>query len=250
MALIVAPYLARISYAGPREASPNTLRDLHIAHICAVPFENLDIHRGRPISLDELALFDKIVTRRRGGFCYELNGLFAAVLREMGFEVTLLSAEVAGDAGRYSPEFDHLTLRVDLDEPWLADVGFGDGFRQPLRLSDPEAQHQDGSSYRIVPDGEYRILQRRDPGADWKPQYRFTLQPRALEDFAPRCRFHQTSPDSHFMQNRICTLAVPQGRITLSGMRLIVTSGNEKTERLLSDHEYAAVLREKFGMVE
>ena len=85
---------------------------MHRAHLLAVPFENLDIHLGRPISLDQDALFGKIVTRRRGGFCYELNGLFALLLRELGFEVTLLSAGVARADGGFGPEFDHLTLLV------------------------------------------------------------------------------------------------------------------------------------------
>jgi N-hydroxyarylamine O-acetyltransferase len=240
---MVEAYLERIGYPGPREPSLETLRALHLAHLYAVPFENLDIHGGRPIVLDRAALFDKIVTRRRGGFCYELNGLFAALLRELGFRVTLLSAEVAHETGGYSPEFDHLTLRVDLEEPWLADVGFGDSFRVPQRLDGG------GSDYRVIQEGGYRVLQRLD--AEWRPQYRFRLEPHLLEDFAERCVYHQTSPKSHFTQNRICTLATPAGRITLSGMRLIVTEGAAKSERALEgEAECAAMLRQSFGVVE
>jgi N-hydroxyarylamine O-acetyltransferase len=246
----VPAYLERIGYSGPLDASVETLRSLHLANLYTVPFENLDIVQGRPIALGNAELFDKIVTRRRGGFCYELNGIFYALLRELGFPVTMLSAEVAREAGGFSPEFDHLALRVDLDEPRLADVGFGDGFRLPLALNADAQQDQDGRVYRIVEDGEYRVLQRRDPDC-WTSQYRFTVSPRALEDFAERCRFHQTSPESHFTRGRICTLATPEGRVSLSGLRLIVTTGTERTERRLAgEAEYAAVLSQTFGVIE
>ncbi|HTT64901.1 MAG TPA: arylamine N-acetyltransferase [Bryobacteraceae bacterium] len=247
----IPAYLERIAYAGPLDGSPDTLRALHLAHLYTVPFENLDIHLGRPLSLDGTALFDKIVTRRRGGFCYELNGLFCALLRDLGFRVTMLSAEVARKAGGFSPPFDHLTLRVDLDEPWLVDIGFGDGFRWPVRLEDGADQPQEDAVYLIIRDGDYRVLMRRNPGDDWTPQYRFTLQPHVLADFAERCWFHQTSPESHFTQGRICTLATPEGRVTLSGMRLIETTLAGRAESHLSgEAEYAAALRERFGVVE
>jgi N-hydroxyarylamine O-acetyltransferase len=192
-----------------------------------------------------------VVMRRRGGFCYELNGLFCALLRDLGFHVTMLSAEVARTAGGFSAEFDHLALRVDLDEPWLVDTGFGNGFRLPVRLNDTADQPQGTSTYRIVSDGDYRVLMRRDAGGDWTPQYRFKLQPHALADFADRCLYQQTSPESHFTQGRICTLATPEGRVTLSGMRLIETSPAGRTETdLTGEAEYAAALRERFGVVE
>ncbi len=248
--LDIRTYLERIGYRGPLDVSLETLRELHLAHLYTVPFENLHIQMGLPLSLDVSALFDKVVRRRRGGFCYELNGLFCAVLRELGFKVTMLSACVAGAAARYSPEFDHLTLRVDVEEPWLVDVGFGDGFRLPVRLENAAEHNEDRYTYRVIGDGEYRVLQRRETGGDWTPQYRFTLRPRAMDDFADRCHYHQTSPESHFTRNRICTLATPEGRITLSGMRLIVTTGGEKTERELSEDEYAAIMRERFAMIE
>src|SRR5258706_4705129 len=127
MPLDVRAYLDRIGQRGPTPANETTLRSLHLAHLRTVPFENLDIHLGRDIVLDETRLFDKIVRQKRGGFCYELNGLFAELLGELGFRVTLLSARVVND-GQVGPEFDHLALRVDLDRPWLCDVGFGDSF--------------------------------------------------------------------------------------------------------------------------
>jgi N-hydroxyarylamine O-acetyltransferase len=134
-------YLKRIRFSatpGADGLGPTlpTLQALHRAHMLAVPFEDLSIHIGQPIILQEDALFDKIVRRRRGGFCYELNGLFAALLRHLGYRVTLLSAGVARSAGGFGPEFDHLTLLVHqlAGADWLADVGFGDSFVQPRAL--------------------------------------------------------------------------------------------------------------------
>src|SRR5918995_2554428 len=111
----VDAYLERIDYRGPLAPTAETLRRLHVAHLLAVPFENLSIHAGEPVVLDDEALFEKIVARRRGGFCYELNGLFAWLLRALGFRVTMLSARVV-NRGVVGPEYDHLTLQVDLAE--------------------------------------------------------------------------------------------------------------------------------------
>src|SRR5262249_19643128 len=130
----VDAYLKRINYAGAREPAAETLRTLQLAHLRTVPFENLSIHAGEPIVLEEAALFGKIVERRRGGFCYEANGLFAALLRALGFQVAMLSAGVANAKGEFGPDFDHMTLMVTLAERWLVDVGFGESFMEPLLL--------------------------------------------------------------------------------------------------------------------
>ncbi len=243
----VDAYLQRIGYDGGQIPNAETLRNLHHAHLLAVPFENLDIHLGRPIVLDEKSLYEKIVRRRRGGFCYEANGLFAALLRELGFNVTLLSARVMDD-GSAGPEFDHLTLLVQLEERWLADVGFGDSFREPLRLDDPNAQLQNHGAYCFSRDGGQWTLRARALDNEWKPEYVFTLRPYRLADFAGMCHYHQTSPESHFTQKRVCSLATPAGRVTLSDMRLIITKSGERRQRMLaSQEEYANALREYFG---
>jgi N-hydroxyarylamine O-acetyltransferase len=246
----VQSYLARINYAGPTAPTAETLRALHLAHLRTVPFENLSIHAGEPIVLEDEALFAKIVERRRGGFCYEANGLFAALLRALGFNVTMLSAEVAGkEAGSYSPPFDHMALMITLEQRWLADVGFGDSFLEPLLLDQETEQVQSSDAFRIDRAGNYRIVMRRETG-EWKPNYRFTLQPHEYADFGQMCRYHQTSPESHFTQKRICSRATETGRITLSDMRLIETTGGQRDERSLNDQqEYDAILRERFGMV-
>lgn len=245
----VAAYLARISYSGPTDPTAANLRALHRAHLFSVPFENLDISLGRTIMAQEEPILNKIVSRRRGGFCYELNGAFAALLRELGFQVTLLSARVARANGGEGPEFDHLTLRVDLEKPWLADVGFGDSFLGPLRLEADSEQQDPAGTFRLVQYGTQWLLHRAEPGTNWKPQYSFSLQPRRLEEFAGMCHYHQTSPDSSFTQNRVCSRATRDGRITLSEMKLIVTRNGQREERsLTSQDEWAAVLQEKFGI--
>src|SRR6202165_5245282 len=149
-AMDVKAYLQRIDYQGSLTPDIDLLRSLHRAHLFTVPFENLDIHLGREIVCDESRILRKIVNEKRAGFCYELNGAFAALLRAIGFRVTLLSCRVARQDGSYGPEFDHLTLRVDLEEPWLADVGFGDCFLEPLRLGSRLEQEQTGRVYRLT----------------------------------------------------------------------------------------------------
>jgi len=245
----VPSYLARIGYSGPTVPTADTLRAIHHAHLLTVPFENLDIGLGRKIVVDEDAFVRKIVAQWRGGFCYELNGAFAALLRALGFRVTLLSARVARDGGGEGPEFDHLTLRVDLEEPWLADVGFGESFLQPLRMEVGPEQVEPAGTFRLIPLGESLQLEKVEPEGHWKRQYSFTLLPCRLEQFAGMCHYHQTSPDSSFTQNRVCTKATADGRITLSGMKLIVTRGGHREEKTLaSEEDWNDALRELFGI--
>jgi N-hydroxyarylamine O-acetyltransferase len=243
-------YLKRINYDGSLEPSAETLRALQVAHLRSVPFENLSIHASEPIVLEDNALFTKIVERRRGGFCYECNGLFAALLRALGFEVAMLAAGVARPQGGFGPIFDHMTLMVTLEERWLVDVGFGDSFLEPLLLDSRMDQVQGTRAFRLVDDNDHLILTRRNHDSDWEPQYRFTLQPYSFADYEETSHFHQTSPDSHFTKGRICSLATEDGRISLSEMRLITTRGKLKDERTLDDQqEFDRVLRDQFGIV-
>ena len=241
-------YLARIGYSGSTSPNSDTLRSLQRSHMLAVPFENLDISAGRVIICHESRFLHKIVNERRGGFCYELNGAFAALLRALGFQTTLLSARVPRGPSD-GPEFDHLALRVDLEEPWLVDVGFGDSFLEPLRLISEVEQEQEVGKFRIHSKaGDTFVMQRFNAEKDWRAQYSFTLKPRALSDFAGMCHYHQTSPESHFTQKRICSLATADGRITLSDLTLLVTRNGKREERVLTESERNTVLRERFGV--
>lgn len=246
----IKAYLERINYHGALTPNAQVLRQLQIAHLLTVPFENLSIHAKEPIILDDDALFTKIVEHRRGGFCYEANGLFAALLRDLGFSVAMLSTSVANSEGGFGPDFDHLALLVTLEKRWLVDVGFGDSFREPLLLDEEGEQIQGNRAYRIVSEGNYMILRQRDEDNNWKPMYRFTLQPYHYADFAEMCHYHQTSPQSHFTQRRICSRATENGRLTLSEMRFIITSENGSREErtLTSQEEYEAVLHDYFGI--
>lgn len=247
----VETYLERINYHGPLAPTAETLRGLQVAHLLAVPFENLSIHAGEPIVLADEDLFTKIVERGRGGFCYEANGLFAALLRALGFKVQMLSAEVANAEDGYGPPFDHMALAVTLGERWLVDVGFGDSFLEPLLLDERGEQAQGGRTFRLDVEGDYLRLLRRDEGGEWKAQYRFTLEPHEYADYAEMCHFHQTSPQSHFTRARVCSRATEDGRITLSGMRFITTTerGGKRERTLASEEEFRDVLRERFGIV-
>ena len=152
--------------------------------------------------------------------------------------------------GSASPEFDHLTLRVDLQEAWLADVGFGDSFVEPLRLEPGLEQKQGDRVFRIVEQSAAWRVERKDGDAVWKPEYQFTLQPRALEEFADMCRYHQTSPESFFTKKQLCTRATPEGRVTLSDMKLVTTRNGSKEERVLaSEQERRRILAQEFGVI-
>ncbi|MFN7974234.1 MAG: arylamine N-acetyltransferase [Acidobacteriota bacterium] len=245
-------YLDRMRYRGSLDPSLETLRALHRHHMYAVPFENLDIP-ARPIVLSLPSLYAKIVEGRRGGFCYECNALFAWLLRSLDFEVTMVSARVASQSGGFGPDFDHMALVVsarDRGGRWLADVGFGDSFVEPLDLDHPGRQDQLSGTYAVAPapGGRETMRCRRDDGT-WEDAYLFDRTPRRIEDFEAMCRHHQTSPESPFTRKRVCSLAVPGGRVTLSDDRLIVTRGSEREETVLADGEIASCLAERFGVV-
>ncbi|MCM2315272.1 MAG: arylamine N-acetyltransferase [Thermoanaerobaculia bacterium] len=245
-------YLSRIGWNVPVAPNSATLAALHEAHLLAVPFENLDIGLGREIVLDLERLHDKIVTRRRGGFCYELNGLFASLLAGRGFDLDLLSARVADDAGVLGPEFDHMALLVRAGgKRWLADVGFGDSFRRPIDLDDASPQAGGdplGRAWSVRDDGDELALLQHEADGVSRVTYAFTLAPRELAHYAPMCVWQQTSPESSFTRRRVCSRATPQGRVTLANDRLIVTTPGGRTERLVAEGERAAVLLREFGV--
>lgn len=249
----IAAYLSRIGWSGPVGPTAATLQALHEAHLLAVPFENLDIAMKREIVLDLDRLFDKIVVRRRGGFCYELNGMFASLLRGLGFDVDMLSARVASDTGVLGAEYDHMALLVRCEgKRWLADVGFGDSFRTPLDLDDPAPQRGGdplGRSWSVRSDGEALDLVQHETAETSRVTYRFTLTPRAFDEYAPMCVHQQTSPESHFVRQRICSRATKPGRVSLADDRLIVTGAEGRHEMAVAEAERSAVLLREFGVV-
>jgi N-hydroxyarylamine O-acetyltransferase len=228
-------YLSRIG-----ATRTSTLTELHELHLATVPFENLGIHLGETIVLDEGLILDKIVNRRRGGFCYELNGAFAALLRGLGHDVQLLSGKVFND-GACGPPFDHMALRVgDL----LVDVGFGRFSLRPLVLTSREEQYDPAGVFRVVdtPEGDVDVL------FEGVPQYRLELRPRALEEFRATCWYQQTWPDSPFRRGTTCSLPTPTGRITIADNRLITTVGDEKHVEELDDDALLTAYAKHFGI--
>lgn len=240
-------YLDRIAAERPAALDAVALGALHRAHLLAVPFENLSIHLAEPISLAEGDLLGKIVTRRRGGFCYELNGAFALLLEALGAEVTRVAARVFS-GGRPGPPFDHLALVVHLpgvSGSWLADVGFGSHSVCPLRFDSRVGQQDPAGRFSLAdtPDGDVDVLR------EGEPQYRIEQRPRVLADFVPTCWWQQTSPQSHFTRSTVCSRLTGDGRISLSGRTLIRTSGGTRTEQPLgTDDAVLAAYREHFGI--
>jgi N-hydroxyarylamine O-acetyltransferase len=236
----VDDYLARIGAARPERADLAALATLQRAHLGTVPFENLSIHLGERITLEPDRLLDKVVRRRRGGFCYEVNGAFAQLLTDLGYDVTLHSART-WNGERFGFPFDHLALRVLLDGvPWLVDVGFGRFSHHPVRLDTGEPQPDPGGVFVVTPHGN--LL---GPGG---PEYRLDPRPYELSDFGPTCWYHQTSPDSSFTRGTTCTRLTADGRVTLAGRRLIRTTAAGRDERELTDAEALEAYRGEFGI--
>jgi N-hydroxyarylamine O-acetyltransferase len=246
----VATYLTRIDYNKPVKPDAQTLYGLQTTHMRHVPFENLDIGLKRPICLDEQYLWNKIVINKRGGFCYELNGLFAWLLKQIGFDVTYLNARVYDREGKLGIEFDHLALLVQVperSERWLADVGFGDSFIHPLRFEENGEQIQGLRAYRLeeIPEG-FVVWQRNYEGT-WERQYFFDLQPHTFPDeYEAACLYHQTSPESSFTRWSIITRTTEDGRVSLEDGRLIMTKSGQRTDRPVSEDEYKRLLKEYY----
>jgi N-hydroxyarylamine O-acetyltransferase len=241
----IAQYLSRIGATRPAACDGAALRELQVAHLLAIPFENLSIHLGEPIVLDEQQLFRKIIERRRGGFCYELNGAFSDLLRSLGFDVALLAARVFDASGSPGPPFDHLVLHVNAPEPWFVDVGFGEHSMEPLRVETGVRQIDRRGTFEIVetPASDLDVLK------DGVPQYRVEMRPRLLSDFRAMCWYQQHSPDSHFTQALVCSLATMSGRVTLRERRLITTIEGMRTEEMLrDDREVLQTYRAQFGI--
>lgn len=242
----VKPYLKRIGYSGSTEPTLETLTRLQYQHLLTIPFENLDIHYGNPITLNVSSFYRKIVKNGRGGFCYELNGLFHALLQKLGFKAKMVSARVyEEETATYSPEFDHLAILVNSDEKgWLVDVGFGDFIYAPLNLDKREAQKDPGGVFRIRNNRpDYLILEQQHSKA-WKPEYKFSTASRKLIEFNKRALFHQTSDESHFSEKKVCSVATPAGRITLTDKKLKITKYDNSREHPETDkQEFETLLK-------
>ena len=245
----IQQYLQRINYAGPISMTHEVLADLQNSHLLSVPFENLDIHNNTKIDLANL--FDKIVVRRRGGFCYELNGLFYELLMQLGFTAKIVSARVYNDKDGYGEEFDHMALVVKIDDDdYLVDVGFGEFAFHPIKIAPNQETTDPRGVFKIEPfNGDYTIVKKRNADGTFVPEYMFSETARDLAEFNGMCLYHQTSPESHFTQKRICSLPTNDGRVTLTGNTVkIKENGIVKEHHLENEEQVKTALWEYFGI--
>ena len=248
-ALDLKAYLGRIGYSGRLQPDPAVLEAIHLAHATHIPFENLDILLQRPIRLDLASLQAKLVTGGRGGYCFEQNLLFSAVLQRLGYSVTQLAARVLYRSRRKLPR-THILLRVEAaGVNWVADVGFGlEGLLLPVPFGSGQEARQFAWTYRVVEAGGEWVLQslRND---SWTDLYSFSLDPQLAVDFEPANHYSATHPDSRFVRTLAVQLPTPEVRYALRNRELILDRGGTITRRLLADDaELLAVLAETFGL--
>ena len=241
----LSDYLARIGYEDSLAPDLQTLSTLHAAHLRGISYENLDIHLGHPVTLDMNQIFEKVVHKGRGGWCFEMSGLFAWALREIGFDVTMLAATVGRSVKKTVCEGDHLILMVNLEQPHLADVGFGNAFVYPIPLK-VGSYGQDFRTMKLEQEQDRWIFQNE---TELGPGFDFTLKPRKLEDFSDPCQWLQTSSDSGFVQVTVCHRMTDDETVTLRGAILARTTKQGTARSEVNDkHHYAATLTNTFGL--
>ena len=250
-ALDLQAYLRRIGYQGAVEPTRRVLEALHLAHATHIPFENLDILLGRPIALDLASLQAKLVARSRGGYCFEHNLLFAAVLREFGFEPTLLAARVRFRTTAVLPRTHMLLLVEGEGSRWLADVGFGgEGLLLPVPFGNGEEARHYAWTYRVIEEagaGTWILQSRRNDA--WLDLYAFTLEPQQAVDYEIANHYMSTHPDSRFVQTLTVQLPGTQRRMILRNRDLIEDRGDAVFERKIeSDDEFVSALKEYFRL--
>lgn len=240
-------YLDRIGLTGPLPANLETLEALQRSHLSSVPFENLDVYSRRGVRTDDAWSLAKIVDRRRGGWCFELNGAFAALLAALGYEVRRLAASVLYEGSAPFPT--HLTVAVFLDRPYLVDVGFGDSFIRPLPL-DTAGPHDGGNGeYGFVfENGLTTMVSLEGP----KPisHYRFDMSPHTPGDFDSASEYLQTEPGLHWTRSRFATRLIDGGpdRVTLLSDRIKLRTAGQWTEHPVEESEWAEVLSDWFDL--
>ena len=244
-----AAYLSRIGIEDRGlAASESTLRLLQRRHLVSVPFENLDIHWNQPIVLDLEKFFEKIVVEKRGGFCYELNGLFNELLKHLGFKTRLVSARVFNGT-IHGPEFDHAAIIATLpDGEYLADVGYGEFTAEPLKFVLDEVQTDRGERFVIRKFDDEYLEVAKFVNAGWRSEYLFKDIERDLSEFIGMCDFHQYAPDSHFRKGKLCSIMTEDGRKTLTDNKFLVTSKGAVNELEIAPEVFYRLLREEFAI--
>ncbi len=239
-------YLEWIGFGGTPAVDLATLTQLQRLHMTAVPFENLFITQGIHVTTDAATSIDKIVRQGRGGWCFEVNGAFAALLEAVGFRVTLLGAAVLLDGP--SRVIEHLTLEVMVDEPYLVDVGFGESFIQPLALNRAGPQDGGNATYELIGSPDGTTLTRHVDGVP-APEYRFKRVALRLDDFTPISDSMQVDPEKRWRSKPFATRLLDGGpdRVTVRrDVRKLVRDG-DVDERALAGDEWEDELIRWFG---
>jgi N-hydroxyarylamine O-acetyltransferase len=242
-------YLELIGCRSRPEPTFEALAGLQRAHLLSVPFEALDPLLGNPVTVETTDAYRKVVDERRGGYCFELNGLLAWLLEQLGYDVTLLAARPIFSDGEMAPPFAHLTLLVELERRWLIDVGFGFPFIiAPLDIDLRGEQAQDGMTYRVREDGDALVAEQLEiEGAN---AYRFTLEPQSLESFREICEYFSTDPKASFVRHGPVTKAFDDGWLRLTKTRITGERGGEQIDETFEDEtQWLQALRTRFGLV-
>lgn len=244
----ISKYLKRIKFNSPLDINLNTLVQLQKAHLVNIPFENLDIHSNTPIELNIEKIYDKIINQNRGGFCYELNGLFHTLLQSIGFNARMISARAYNAEKEYGEEYDHLAIIVELeDKEYLVDVGFGRFAFTPLEITLGLEQETERGIFLFDKYDEAYFRINRKANGEWIPEYIFKRIKREFQEFKKMCQFHQTDPASHFIQKRLITIPTYNGRITISANQLKIRRGKIIEERNIDDFEFDKLLIKYFN---
>ncbi|MCP1305629.1 arylamine N-acetyltransferase family protein [Paenibacillus tyrfis] len=248
----VSAYLERIGYDGPLDGSAAVLAELQECHIHSVPYENLDIVRRIPLSLEVEDLIDKIVVRGRGGYCFELNALFGWLLRELGYPVTDFVARFWRDEPAPPPKRRHQVLKVEAEgATYLCDVGVGGIVpRRPVQLIEGLEHQQGDECYRMERDPYYGWVLSELKHGQWCWLYSFTEEPQLPKDFIMASHWCETAPDSVFINHARAAIRTRDGRKTLAGEEFrIFTADGVETFTPQTKEEYDEALRTHFGIV-
>ncbi len=244
-------YLSLLGFKELPGIDRDGLAQLQKAHLLTVPFENLSIHYGQPVNLSIEQLYEKVVVYGRGGFCYELNFLYHALLIKLGFHADLISGRVySTKKENYGPEFDHMSVLVHLPEgSYISDVGFGEFPFDPVPFELDKVHNLARGQFRIDSHDQtyYRLSKIREEADE--PQYLFRDQPCRITDFAGMCRYHQTSPESSFTQKPFISMPTATGRLTVSGNQVRTSYGDGTVSEEPLTKSFEETVRHHFGIV-
>lgn len=248
----IRAYLDRIGFEGPVDGSAETLAKLQERHLHTVPYENLDILRRIPLSLEIEDLYEKIVIRRRGGYCFELNALFSWLLRELGYGVTDLMSRFWRDEPNPPPKRRHHVLKVEaMGAAFLCDVGVGGIVpRRPIRMVEGLEHVQGDENYRLEQDAYYGWMLCESKNGEWSRIYSFTEEPQLPKDFIMATYWCENSPDSIFVKDAMLAIRTGEGRNTVAGNEFrIFTSDGVRIFIPQSQEEFKEALRVHYGII-